>query len=173
MGWCLWLIFYSMGRSYKYKPNRRREVWKKTHGICAHCGRAATGMDMTIDHFIPKSKGGTYDDRNLVPLCKRCNGERRSKIVDPTEYYIFAPKAVIDACRAYKREWERQGRSANGFNWLTWRTERNIIMMFRLASVVQVDVEEEPWIWLQGSFFYLAMYLPNRKAIVVLSCSSE
>ncbi|MCR5058795.1 MAG: HNH endonuclease [Clostridiales bacterium] len=38
---------------------------------------------MTIDHFVPRSLGGTFDRRNLMPLCKDCNKERKSDYIDP------------------------------------------------------------------------------------------
>lgn len=37
--------------------------------MCAYCGRRAD----TVDHIIPKSKGGTEDDTNLVACCMKCN----------------------------------------------------------------------------------------------------
>jgi hypothetical protein len=36
---------------------------------------------MTIDHVLPKSKGGTNELSNLVPCCDRCNCRKGSKIV--------------------------------------------------------------------------------------------
>lgn len=39
---------------------------------CAYCGRS--GEKMTIDHIIPKSKGGPHFAKyNMVPACQECN----------------------------------------------------------------------------------------------------
>ena len=39
---------------------------------CAYCGR--WDEKLTIDHIVPKSKGGPHFSRfNLVPSCKACN----------------------------------------------------------------------------------------------------
>lgn len=39
---------------------------------CAYCGR--WNEKLTIDHIVPKSKGGPHFARyNLVPSCRRCN----------------------------------------------------------------------------------------------------
>ncbi len=35
---------------------------------------------MTIDHIIPKSKGGTNDMANLQPMCCHCNVKKGNKI---------------------------------------------------------------------------------------------
>lgn len=42
---------------------------------------------MTVDHIIPKSKGGSKEDiRNLQPMCSDCNGEKGSKTNHLTSY---------------------------------------------------------------------------------------
>lgn len=34
---------------------------------------------MTIDHIVPKSKGGTNDLENLQPMCNACNARKADK----------------------------------------------------------------------------------------------
>jgi len=34
---------------------------------------------MTVDHVVPRSKGGTTVLSNLVPMCKKCNERKLSK----------------------------------------------------------------------------------------------
>lgn len=42
------------------------------HCCCAYCGK--WNEKLTLDHVIPKSKGGPHYSRyNLVPACNRCN----------------------------------------------------------------------------------------------------
>ncbi len=96
------------------KPTRRRRIWDKTDGRCAHCGRAVKGRNRTIDHFIPKSLGGTYDRRNLMPLCRICNHGRGSKPIEPEEYYIYAPEEAIQECIEYRDEFNGARRNMNG-----------------------------------------------------------
>ena len=86
------------------KNERRRLIWAKTRGVCAHCGRKASSQSQTIDHFVPKSQGGTYDYRNLLPLCRECNRERGSNDIDPFKYYKYAPSYVIKDSLRYKRQ---------------------------------------------------------------------
>lgn len=38
---------------------------------CRYC---KTTEDLTVDHKIPKSQGGSNDKKNLQCLCRRCNG---------------------------------------------------------------------------------------------------
>ncbi|MCS6774180.1 MAG: HNH endonuclease [Thermoflexales bacterium] len=42
---------------------------------CEYCGVSEdeAGGELTVDHFVPLSKGGTNDLENLVYSCSRCN----------------------------------------------------------------------------------------------------
>ena len=88
----------------KSKANRRIGIWQKTGGLCAHCGRKASSREQTIDHYLPKSFGGGYDNRNLVPLCKTCNKARDNKPINPAVFYKFAPQWVVQQCLEYEKE---------------------------------------------------------------------
>lgn len=94
-----------MATSNLTKTQRRKLIWKKTNGICAHCGKKASSKLQTIDHIMPKAKGGGYDTRNLLPLCKTCNGEK-ADIVMPLSYYPYAPEWAIEEFNNYKLELE-------------------------------------------------------------------
>ncbi len=57
-------------------PRRVREqVRHRAHCACEFCGVSEidTGGLLTIDHFQPRSKGGTDDDENLIYACAPCN----------------------------------------------------------------------------------------------------
>lgn len=45
----------------------------KYDGHCAYCGRPLKMKNMTVDHLIPKSKGGSNSIENLMPSCQDCN----------------------------------------------------------------------------------------------------
>ena len=87
------------------KKERKNKIWRKTNGVCAHCGKEVGDKKKTVDHFIPKMYGGTYDQRNLVPLCKNCNLDKGCEMVNPKEFYSYAPKTVIRQCIRYRNIW--------------------------------------------------------------------
>lgn len=53
----------------------REQVRRRANYVCEFCGvsEADTGGELTIDHFQPKSKGGSDDISNLLYCCPRCN----------------------------------------------------------------------------------------------------
>jgi 5-methylcytosine-specific restriction endonuclease McrA len=57
-----------------------KAVFDKTDGRCWYCGKLFED-DHTIDHVLPRSRGGKEDIENLVPCCKPCNSAKRDKTI--------------------------------------------------------------------------------------------
>ena len=53
-------------------PVSRRGVLRRDANTCAYCG----GVANTIDHVLPKSRGGRDSWENLVACCLRCNNRK-------------------------------------------------------------------------------------------------
>ena len=54
-------------------------------GKCAGCGVLFPFRNMTVDHIIPRSKGGQDNEENLQLLCGACNSEKGDR---PMEYLL-------------------------------------------------------------------------------------
>lgn len=68
------------------------EMLLKSGGKCAHCGKVISEGNVTVEHIIPLSKGGTNDMDNLVALCHDCNEDKGDFIYEPKAYYRFLNK---------------------------------------------------------------------------------
>ncbi|MFT6035893.1 MAG: 5-methylcytosine-specific restriction endonuclease McrA [Marivirga sp.] len=58
---------------YKGVELTRINVFKRDSFMCQYCG---TQKDLTLDHLIPRAKGGKSVWNNLVTACKRCNARK-------------------------------------------------------------------------------------------------
>lgn len=58
---------------YKGVVLTRHNVFKRDDFTCQYCG---TKKDLTLDHLIPRSKGGKSNWTNLVTACKSCNAKK-------------------------------------------------------------------------------------------------
>ena len=55
------------------RPNRRNLLLRDDH-TCQYCGFVGAAAELTVDHIVPMSRGGSGDRwDNLVVACKRCN----------------------------------------------------------------------------------------------------
>ena len=62
---------------YKKIILTRRNILKRDGHKCAYCGRA--DLPLTIDHVIPRSKGGDDSWENLVAACLPCNNRKGNR----------------------------------------------------------------------------------------------
>lgn len=63
-----------MANKAKNRRNRKVFLLAQQGGCCAYCGGKLTRRTATLDHVVPKSKGGHATRENQVAACLRCNG---------------------------------------------------------------------------------------------------
>lgn len=51
----------------------RRNVYARDGNACQYCGTRLAARQLTIDHVIPRSRGGAESWSNLVTACMPCN----------------------------------------------------------------------------------------------------
>uniref|UniRef100_A0A6M3K3I3 Putative homing endonuclease n=1 Tax=viral metagenome TaxID=1070528 RepID=A0A6M3K3I3_9ZZZZ len=55
-----------------YSNKLRNDLLKETNYKCSYCGNDLNNI-YEIEHFIPKSQGGTGKRKNLTVSCRKCN----------------------------------------------------------------------------------------------------
>jgi 5-methylcytosine-specific restriction endonuclease McrA len=60
------------------RPSRNNILWRDKNQ-CQYCGVIESPRDMTIDHVIPRSRGGENTWSNLVTCCKKCNQKKGNR----------------------------------------------------------------------------------------------
>ena len=58
-------------------PPTRRTVLQRDGHRCAYCGGAAD----TVDHVLPRSRGGRHEWSNVVAACGRCNHRKADHLL--------------------------------------------------------------------------------------------
>ena len=61
-------------------PLTRRAVFLRDGHACQYCGARAE----SIDHVIPRSRGGCHSWENVVACCRRCNAGKRDRLLADT-----------------------------------------------------------------------------------------
>ena len=58
-------------------PVTRRAVLERDGHRCAYCSRRAE----SIDHVVPRSRGGLHEWPNVVAACRRCNHKKADRLL--------------------------------------------------------------------------------------------
>jgi hypothetical protein len=81
------LLKYIRHRTRLNKPNRSR-IYKRDGYECVYCG---SKKNLTLDHVIPKSRGGSNEWTNLVTCCSKCNRDKDNKTPDEAKMSMSRP----------------------------------------------------------------------------------
>jgi 5-methylcytosine-specific restriction endonuclease McrA len=63
----------------------KRALWKAQKGLCNWCKQKVKEKEATIDHLVPRSRGGSNKRENLVMSCIDCNSKRGNNWKPPVQ----------------------------------------------------------------------------------------
>ncbi len=93
-------------------PVTRRGILSRDNYACQYCGAMPLRKDLTVDHVLPRSRGGKTTWENVVTACKKCNGRKGSRTPEEANltllaypkrprYLAIASLATIEAKQAW------------------------------------------------------------------------
>lgn len=60
----------------------RKNLFKRDKYTCQYCGKQPGPDELTVDHVVPRSKGGISSWTNCVLACVECNKQKADKSLD-------------------------------------------------------------------------------------------
>jgi 5-methylcytosine-specific restriction endonuclease McrA len=60
----------------------RRNIFKRDHYACQYCGGQPGSEELTIDHVVPRARGGLSTWENCVLACMWCNKRKADRLPD-------------------------------------------------------------------------------------------
>src|SRR5205809_4467287 len=58
----------------------RKNIIMRDRSTCQFCGRVLPAAELTLDHVVPRSRGGRTDWDNLVACCHPCNNRKGDRL---------------------------------------------------------------------------------------------
>jgi len=92
----------------------RLEVFNRDRYSCQYCGKET--RHLTLDHIIPRFRGGPHTWENLVSACTSCNRRKAGKTPEEARMTLLRPPTVPRTSRySYipaqyletRQEWQR------------------------------------------------------------------
>ncbi len=59
----------------------RKNILLRDRSTCQYCGSVLPASDLTLDHVIPRSRGGLSTWENLVACCHECNRRKGNNLL--------------------------------------------------------------------------------------------
>lgn len=70
-------------------PATRTAIMLRDGYTCQYCGEVPGRAQLTVDHVVPRSRGGSHHWDNLVTACKRCNQRKGSHLPDEAQMLLL------------------------------------------------------------------------------------
>lgn len=71
---------------YKGVTLTRQNIFKRDDFTCQYCG---TKKHLTIDHVLPRARGGSSNWNNLLTACKNCNATKGDRLPEEAGMKFF------------------------------------------------------------------------------------
>lgn len=103
-------------RDVKYS---RQTLFQRDRFTCGYCGKLFERNELTIDHIIPKSRGGQSNWSNAISCCKPCNAFKANRtpyeadmplLLKPKKPVWLSPLSEIKPnhpCKSWKKFMDR------------------------------------------------------------------
>jgi 5-methylcytosine-specific restriction endonuclease McrA len=60
-------------------PLSRRNIYLRDRNVCQYCGKRYPTSELSLDHVMPRSRGGESSWTNLVCACTGCNARKGAR----------------------------------------------------------------------------------------------
>ena len=82
-------------------PEKHRSIMLTTRNVCARdqhiCGYCQGHAD-TIDHIVPRARGGRNTWENVTAACRKCNCKKKDRLLEELGWTLdrqpYRPKGV-------------------------------------------------------------------------------
>ena len=106
-------------------PLSRRAIFARDGGRCVYCTAPAT----SIDHVIPRSRGGMHSWENVVSACHKCNHQKADRTLKEIGWRLRStPREPVGAA------WRILGTGCPDVRWITYLKPYGVEQMLSAAA---------------------------------------
>jgi len=87
------LVYYVRVPARMSVPLSRSTVLLRDNYTCQYCGAQPARSNLTIDHVLPRVRGGTTTWENVVCACRGCNQHKGSRTPDEANMHLISRPA--------------------------------------------------------------------------------
>ncbi|MGH9475239.1 MAG: HNH endonuclease [Terriglobales bacterium] len=106
---------------YRRIPHRSRALSRKNillrdRNTCQYCGTVCAAQALTLDHVVPRSRGGKSAWENLVACCRSCNHRKGDQLAhevgmklsrDPQPFNLHTSRHLIRMMGRSDEQWRK------------------------------------------------------------------
>jgi 5-methylcytosine-specific restriction endonuclease McrA len=76
---------------------KRLRIYVRDHWRCQYCGEKKAANDLTLDHILPRSRGGDNSPVNVVTACLACNNRKADRTPEEARMPLLTTQTALRA----------------------------------------------------------------------------
>jgi len=74
---------------------RRLRIYMRDKFRCQYCGEKKSASELTLDHILPRSRGGDNSPVNIVAACVACNNRKSNRTPDEARMPLLTSQTAL------------------------------------------------------------------------------
>ncbi|HZS46101.1 MAG TPA: HNH endonuclease [Blastocatellia bacterium] len=75
--------------------SKRARILMRDRHRCQYCGHRFSAFELTLDHILPRSRGGRTEPENLCAACRPCNQRKGDRTPDEARMPLLSTPAAL------------------------------------------------------------------------------
>src|SRR5689334_24771164 len=106
--------YINIRRRREQSGMRRLRIYMRDKFRCQYCGDKKNAAELTLDHILPRSRGGDNSPVNISAACLQCNNRKRDRtpaearmplLTSHTALRVKRERMVLCNCAQARAEW--------------------------------------------------------------------
>lgn len=88
-------IYINIRQRREASGMRRTRIYMRDKYRCQYCGDKKTASELTLDHILPRSRGGDNSPVNVVTACVACNQRKGNRTPSEARMPLLTPQSAL------------------------------------------------------------------------------
>jgi 5-methylcytosine-specific restriction endonuclease McrA len=88
-------IYINVRRRRQASGARRSRIYIRDRFRCQYCGEKKAASELTLDHILPRSRGGDDSPMNIVTACSACNNRKSNRTPEEARMPLLTVQSAL------------------------------------------------------------------------------
>jgi 5-methylcytosine-specific restriction endonuclease McrA len=88
-------VYINVRKRREQSSMKRLRIYMRDKYRCQYCGEKKAAGELTIDHILPRSRGGDNSPINVVTACEKCNNRKSNRTPDEARMPLLTSQSAL------------------------------------------------------------------------------
>ena len=88
-------IYINIRRRREQSGMKRLRIYVRDKFRCQYCGDKKSAAELTLDHILPRSRGGDNSPVNIVTACVKCNNRKSNRTPEEARMPLLSSQTAL------------------------------------------------------------------------------